>query len=102
VCEEAIRSWSWWWVVAPDLGLAVWAGGVLDLCGRRWQDKRLDRGDRVGSADERTLLQARHAVLAGRAGSVIVFGPAAALGRVIALGRAGVRRPRALAGSARE
>jgi hypothetical protein len=70
--EDAIRPWAWRsWVFPRDFDFRAKAGVVLDLYERRWQGRRLDPGDYVISADEKTQLQARlrrHPLVAPAAG----------------------------------
>jgi DDE superfamily endonuclease len=70
--EDAIRPWAWRsWVFPRDFDFRAKAGVVLDLYERRWQGRRLDPGDCVISADEKTQLQARlrrHPLVAPAAG----------------------------------
>jgi len=57
--EDAIRPWAWRsWIFPRGPDFAEKAGRVLDLYERCWQGRRLDPGDYVISADEKSQLQA--------------------------------------------
>src|SRR3954470_18553933 len=66
--DDAIRPWAWRsWVFPRDPDLRAKAGRVLDLYERRFDGKRLQPGDYVISAAEKTQLQAlvrRHPLVA--------------------------------------
>jgi hypothetical protein len=59
LAEDAIRPWAWRsWVFPRDPDFRAKAGRVLDLYERRWEGRRLQPGEYVISADEKTGLQA--------------------------------------------
>ena len=64
---DAIKPWQYeHWIFPRDPQFAAKAGVILDLYAGLWQDERLEPGDRIISADEKTSIQARvrcHATL---------------------------------------
>jgi hypothetical protein len=64
---DAIRPWSYRsWIFPRDPEFATKAGRVLDLYHGLWAGAPLGPKDYVLSADEKTSIQARHRVAAGR------------------------------------
>jgi DDE superfamily endonuclease len=58
--EDALKPWRHRsWIFPRDPDFAVKAGVVLDLYQRRFQGRRLEPGEFVLSADEKTSIQAR-------------------------------------------
>ncbi len=72
LAEDAIRPWRHRsWIFPRDPDFEAKAGRVLDLYARRFEGKRLQLGEYVISADEKTSIQARvrcHATAAARPG----------------------------------
>jgi transposase len=60
LAREAIKPWQYRsWLFPRDPDFAAKAGRVLDLYERRWEGKKLGRGEYVISSDEKTSIQAR-------------------------------------------
>jgi hypothetical protein len=58
--EDALKPWRHRsWIFPRDPAFAAKAGVVLDLYARRFQGRRLEPGEFVISADEKTSIQAR-------------------------------------------
>ena len=58
--EDALKPWRHRsWIFPRDPAFAAKAGVVLDLYARRFQGRRLEPGEFVVSADEKTSIQAR-------------------------------------------
>ena len=58
--EDALKPWRHRsWIFPRDPAFAAKAAVVLDLYARRFQGRRLERGEYVISADEKTSIQAR-------------------------------------------
>jgi hypothetical protein len=58
--EDALKPWRHRsWIFPRDPVFAAKAGVVLDLYARRFQGRRLEPGEFVISADEKTSIQAR-------------------------------------------
>ncbi len=72
LAEDAIRPWRHRsWIFPRDPNFEAKAGRVLDLYARRFEGRRLQLGEYVISADEKTSIQARvrcHATAAARPG----------------------------------
>ncbi len=72
LAEDAIRPWRHRsWIFPRDPNFEAKAGRVLDLYARRFEGRRLQLGEYVISADEKTSIQARvrcHAIAAARPG----------------------------------
>ncbi len=72
LAEDAIRPWRHRsWIFPRDPNFEARAGRVLDLYARRFEGKRLQLGEYVISADEKTSIQARvrcHSTTAARPG----------------------------------
>jgi DDE superfamily endonuclease len=60
LAEDALKPWRHRsWIFPRDPAFAAKAGVVLDLYARRFQERRLEPGEFVVSADEKTSIQAR-------------------------------------------
>jgi DDE superfamily endonuclease len=60
LAEDALKPWRHRsWIFPRDPGFATKAAVVLDLYARRFQGRRLEPGEFVVSADEKTSIQAR-------------------------------------------
>jgi hypothetical protein len=60
LAEDALKPWRHRsWIFPRDPAFAAKAGMVLDLYARRFQGRRLEPGEFVISADEKTSIQAR-------------------------------------------
>jgi len=63
--EDALKPWRHRsWIFPRDPDYAAKAGVVLDLYARRFQGRRLEPGEFVVSADEKTSIQAAAAAIA--------------------------------------
>jgi len=59
--DAALKPWQQRsWIFPRDPDFAAKAGRVLDLYARRWQGRRLEPGEYVVCADEKSQLQALH------------------------------------------